>query len=156
MNTQRKRGHGSSIKLLPEAVAPEFIWALANFPEIELDQEQGFGECEKCIRFFLDTLLESNEHAGILHEYLESLLLAQDATEPENESGGAQTERIHELSRIAASILKKKQARKKWNLMNHPGRLTLPSDMFRITRRKADGPGTPRAAKASSISSEVR
>lgn len=131
----------SSMQLLPEAAVPELIWVLANLPEVELDQEADFAESEKCIELMLERLLESNDYAGVLNEFIEGLSIAQDITEREDDSPGVKTERIHVLGRMASAILKKKQAGKKWNLSQHPGRVSLPKDMFRVINREAETSG---------------
>lgn len=131
----------SSIQLLPEAAVPELIWVLANLPEVELDQEADFVESEKCLGLMMERLLESNEYAGVLNEFIEGLSITQDATEREDDGPGAKTERIHILGRIASTILKKKQTGKKWNLSRHPGQVSFPKDMFRVINRDAETSG---------------
>lgn len=137
----KRESHKTSLVLLPEGTVPELIWVLANLPDVEMDEANGYQESEKCLQFFLDRLLETNEHAGILHEYIESLSIAQVVNEDEDSGPGPCTRRIIELGQIAAAILKKKQAGRKWNLAEHPGRVALPRDMFRIVNRKAETSG---------------
>eukprot|EP00178_Gracilaria_changii_P025166 TRINITY_DN770_c0_g1_i1.p1 TRINITY_DN770_c0_g1~~TRINITY_DN770_c0_g1_i1.p1 ORF type:complete len:1599 (-),score=326.01 TRINITY_DN770_c0_g1_i1:4651-9447(-) len=126
-NHTRQKGKSASMLLLPESVVPDLIWVLAHLPGVELDHEMGFLESQKCLELFLDRLLESNEHAGILNQYIESLSIAQVATDRDGKQG---TEFVIELSRIAGGIVRKKQAGRKWNLSDDPGRVVLPADMF--------------------------
>ncbi|CDF33969.1 unnamed protein product [Chondrus crispus] len=137
----RVEGKLSSIQLLPESILPEMIWVLANLPDVEMDQESNFGESSQCLELLLDRLLESNDYASVLNEYIEALSMAQDATEREDEGPGEKTARITELGRIASALLKKKQAGKKWNLAEHPGHVCLPRDMFRVVNRTAETSG---------------
>ncbi|CAN8071923.1 unnamed protein product [Agarophyton chilense] len=63
-NHARQTGKSANLQLLPESAVPELIWVLAHFPGVQIDQEAGFIESQKCLELFLDRLLESNEHAG--------------------------------------------------------------------------------------------
>lgn len=136
-NHARQQGKPTSLQFLPESAVPELIWSLAHLPGVEIDHESGFLESRKCLELFLDRLLESNEHAGILNEYIESLSIAQVASSF-NSTHAQSTEFVIELSRIAGVILRKKQAGRKWNLTEHPGRVALPADMFQAVNRKAE------------------
>eukprot|EP00737_Agarophyton_chilense_P001433 gb/GEZJ01001609.1/.p1 GENE.gb/GEZJ01001609.1/~~gb/GEZJ01001609.1/.p1 ORF type:complete len:1239 (-),score=208.74 gb/GEZJ01001609.1/:1109-4501(-) len=135
-NHARQTGKSANLQLLPESAVPELIWVLAHFPGVQIDQEAGFIESQKCLELFLDRLLESNEHAGILNEYIECLSIAQVASDRDDNQG---TEYVIELSRIAGGILRKKQSGRKWNLSDYPGRVALPMDMFKTvdSRMKA-------------------
>lgn len=136
-NHARQQGKPTNLQFLPESAVADLIWSLAHLPGVEIDQESGFAESRKCLELFLDRLLESNEHAGILNEYIESLSIAQVASDFDGKHGRA-TEFVIELSRIAGAILRKKQAGRKWNLSEHPGRVALPADMFQAVNRKAE------------------
>lgn len=136
-------GRSGSMQLLPESAIPDLIWVLANLPDVEADREAGFLESQKCLEMLLERLLESNDYAGILNEYIGSLSISQDATESQDEGPGEKTDRIHELSRIAGAILKTKQAGRKWNLVEHVGNVLLPKDMFRLMDRNVDTSGIP-------------
>ncbi|KAI0563143.1 Sister chromatid cohesion protein Pds5 [Gracilaria domingensis] len=132
-NHARQKGKSASLQLLPESAVPELIWVLAHLPGVGVDQEAGFMESQKCLDLFLDRLLESNEHAGILNEYIETLSIAQVASDRDGNQG---TEYVIELSRIAGGILRKKQSGRKWNLSDIPGRVALPADMFDETAER--------------------
>lgn len=80
---ERLRNEGKSryVDMLPEAAMPNLMWVLANLPGVEIEQEAGFPESSKCLEFLLDCLLESREYANVLNEYIESVTIAEDATE---------------------------------------------------------------------------
>lgn len=117
-------------KLLPEACVPVLIWVLANHPDAEKDAENQYVDSEVSLEFLLDRLLETNEYAAVVHEYLDALMVAWDKSEKGFEVG-PKTERIRALARISTVILKKKQAGKKWTLLEHPGKVELPVDLYR-------------------------
>lgn len=134
----RQRGKKADLQILPESTVPELIWVLACLPGVDIDENAGYPESEKCLALLLDRLLESNEYAGVLNEYIESLSIAQVASEPDDEGPGVKTKRVGDLSLIATNILKKKQAGRKWTLSEHAGRISLPKDMYSIPSRNAE------------------
>lgn len=142
----RLQGRQASTQLLPESIIPDMVWVLANLPDVEAERSTGFKESEKCLEMLMERLLETNEYAGVLNEYIESLAISQDATGLEDESSHEKTEIIHELSVIASSILKKKQAGKKWSLAEHPGQVLLPKDMFKVMDRNVETSGVKPAS----------
>lgn len=117
-------------KLLPEATVPVLLWLLGNHPDAEIEDSDYESSSVKCMEFLLDRLLDSNDYAAIVHEYLDAMAVARDKTEDEDEPGPS-TERIRMLARTCTIILKKKQAGRKWNLLEHPGSVELPGDLFR-------------------------
>ncbi len=134
----KSRAQSSSIrKLLPEASVPVLVWVLANHPDAESDAKAGYPDAELCMEFLLDRLLESNEFAAVIHEYLDALMVAWDRSETGDEPG-PKTQRIRILARVCTVLLKKKQAGKKWNLLEHPGRVELPGDLFRKESANAE------------------
>jgi len=73
-------------KLLPEITVPVLIWLLANHPDAATDANF-MPSAERIIDFLLDRLLDSNEYAAIIHEYLDALAVAKDKTEIEEGIG---------------------------------------------------------------------
>jgi hypothetical protein len=146
---QKQRvGSGASragLQFLPEAALPELIWVIANHPDAECDEENGFDESVRYLDFFFDRLLETNDYAAVLNEYLNNVSMAVDATEMTARDGGIgpSSRRISELARIGTATLKKKQSGRRWNLDAHPGQTTLPSEFFRLPSLRVSKPGVP-------------
>ncbi len=120
-------------KLLPEVTMPVLIWLIAHHPDAanpdeEVKRDYNLGS-EKLMEFLLDRLLDSNEYAAVIHEYLDALAVAKDIGDDEDEISEV-TKRIHTLARTCSVLLKKKQAGRKWNLLEHPGIVALPGDLF--------------------------
>lgn len=142
-------GKRSILRLSPEVVLPEVIWVIGNHPDAEVDSANGYVESERYLEFFLDRLLESQEFASILNQYLSSIAMASKycldlgskSKRTESFIGpgerGPSSQRICDLARIGTSLLRKKQAGRKWNLVDQPGRIPLPSDLFAIPSRGA-------------------
>lgn len=140
----RRERKQSSIQLLPESCIPELIWMLVHLPGIEADQARGYPNSEKCIQILLDSLLEWNEYTAILNEYIECLSIAHDSSEREDFEFGENSKRMMALGRIAGDHFRRKHAGRKWNLVEHSGRISLPKDMFRIIDRKTETSGVMR------------
>ena len=148
---RRKRNHlrnrlgnnpSAHRKLLPEVTMPVLIWLLAHHPDFNDTDQETLVRFEKIMEFLLDRLLDSNEYAAVIHEYLDALAVAKDAGDVEGEVS-SYTKRIHSLARNCSVLLKKKQSGKKWNLMEHPGTITLPADLFQKDEANVENSAAP-------------
>lgn len=137
-----KRGRNPSfLQLIPEASLPELIWILAHTKDFDENKARSYQTSVKCLELLLDRLLESDNHASVLQEFIDGLSMTQSSSEREDEGPGVHSKRLYSLGGIAAKILKRKQAGKKWNLSQYPGRIALPKDMYRLINRKAETSG---------------
>lgn len=128
----QKRKHYTS-QFLPESTLADLLWTLSNLPEVEMEQESGYPESTKCIEFLIDCLCESREYASILNEYIETVCIAEDATEPIG--GGEKTRRLKDMCRIASAVLRKRFLGRKLDL-EHTRHIELPNDLYRISSRR--------------------
>lgn len=117
---------------LPESTIADLLWVLTNLPGVELEEQSGFPESKKCIELLIECLCDSKEHAHVLHEYLKCVSVAEDATDPVG--GGENTERLHDLCRVASAVLRKNLAGYKVN-SEHSKNLLLPSDFYRLSTK---------------------
>lgn len=120
-------------QFLPESTIADLIWVLSNLPAVEIEQECGYPESSKCVEFLIDCLCESKEYANILNEFIGSVCIAEDATEPVG--GGVKTERLKDMCRIASKALQKRLLGRKLDL-EHTGRIELPRDLYRVMERR--------------------
>lgn len=115
-------------QILPESVLADLIWVLANLPGAE-EEDNDLPESSRCIEFLIECLCDSKEYAIVLNEYIESISIAEDATEPNG--GGVKTERIRKLCKMANKVLRKRLAGRKIDL-EHTRKVTLPRDFYRM------------------------
>lgn len=125
-----------SLQLLPEATLPDLIWVLANLPDVELERAQDFPESQRCISLLVECLLASKEYAGMMSAFIDIVYLAEDATE---NGRGPKSELLLELSLVASRVLTRKLKRRKWDLTEYSGEVSLPRDLFRMVERRNDG-----------------
>lgn len=123
-------------QFLPESTLADLLWTLSNLPDVETEKESGYPESTKCIEFLIDCLCESREYANILNEYIESVCIAEDATEPVG--GGQKTERLRDMCRIASTVLRKRFLGRKLDL-EHTRHIELPRDLYRINPGRRAG-----------------
>lgn len=140
----RRERNAASSQFLPEVTITDLIWILAHQRDIEKDQKKGFVWTSKCLELMLNCLLDSKEYEGLVNEYIESVTIAEDATEPADGGSRVFTERMVEISQIAGNILKKRQAGKKWLLSEHPHKIMLSRDLFRVPDRNEEMSGVVR------------
>lgn len=137
----KREGKAYVTGMLPESTLADLIWVLANLPGVEVEEEAGFPESEKCLELLLDCLLEAKEYANVINEYIETVSIAEDATDfgPHQNT---KSNRLKELSRIASELLRKKMIRRKWELLEHVPQIKLPQDLFRLVPEQRAESGT--------------
>lgn len=128
-------GTRSVTHLMPEAILPELVWISANHPDAAVDEENCYSESERYLDFFFDGVLGCGEYASVLNQFLNSLSIASDATDVSDGERLTSSQRISDIARIGTGLLQKKRSARKWTLIEHEGKVTLPSDLFAIISR---------------------
>lgn len=153
----------SYLALMPECVLPYVLHLLAHHPDYLIDAQNAFADNRKYLSFILDTLLEHEQHVGILMQLLRlvsaseipppvppligggngethgrhrrsSMIVGEPIAQDLNLATQIMTERVHELALLCTDILKQKQAHKRWDLAEFPGPIRLPGPFF-MTKR---------------------